>query len=256
MGLDGLQPGAGVELREDHHLPPAPDGREHRGGAGDVIEGDRDEKHVDVFGAGVGRLDGVRHVDRHSEMGEDHALRQRRCAARVDDDRRVAVLDVREDFFRLVLGDQVFEVRHALRHGVDANGMGNRGEVRLDLVRQLEVALAGEQQLRLRVVAHVGELFLLGPIVQGNEDGAQLRHGIVDLNVLHRVEGHYRYLVALTDVHRLEPVGEAVHPLLHLRIGPRALPADHRRPLWDDGRGDHQEFSGIHGRASGRARDW
>ena len=61
--LHGVQPCPGVELREDHHLTSAPHRRKHRGGTGDVVEGNRDEEHIDVFGGGVRRFDSVRHVD-------------------------------------------------------------------------------------------------------------------------------------------------------------------------------------------------
>ena len=247
VGLDGVEPGAGIELRKDHHLPPAPDGGEHGGGASDVVEGHRYEKHVDVFSARVGGFDGVRHIDRHSEIGEDDPLGQRRCAARVDDDGRVVVFDISEDLFGLMLGNQVVQVRYSLGPRVDTDRVSDGLEVGLDLVRQLEVALADEENLRLGVVAHVGELFLFGAIGQGHEDGAQLRAGVVDLDILHRVEGHHRDLVALGDAQGLKGACEAVDPFLHFREGPRSLPANHRRAIRHDRRGDHQEFGCVHG---------
>src|SRR3989304_32647 len=111
-------------------------------------------------------------------------------------------------------GGEVFVGCHACGAGVVADELLDGLERGADGGGEVEVALADEDRLRLRVVHHVGDLFLLGAVIERDEHGAQLGAGVVGLHVGDGVERHGRHLIALADAQRLEGVGEAVDPLL------------------------------------------
>jgi hypothetical protein len=181
--LHGLEPALRVELGEDDQRAAAPDGGEGRRRAGDVVE--RHGEKRGVVGLRVRGLHRVRHVDGHAQVGEHDALGHRRGAARVDDDRRVRVLDLDEHLVRLVRRDELIVRRHALRLRVVADVVLHRLEVAADGGGEVKVALPDEQQLAAGVVHHVGELFLLRAIVERHEHRPHLGAGEVRLHVLH-----------------------------------------------------------------------
>src|SRR3990172_1089809 len=111
---------------------------------------------------------------------------------------------------------------------------------------EVQVALADEDRLRLRVVHHVGELFLLAAVVEGDEHSAHPGAGVVGLDVGDGVERHDRHLIALGDAEGLEGVGKAVHALLELGEGAALALAGEGDAVRHHRGGDHQELAGVH----------
>src|SRR3990172_5571400 len=79
----------------------------------------------------------------------------------------VSVVDVDEKLLRLVSGEELLVGRHAFGLRVVADEMLDRLELGPDGGGEVQVALADEDRLRLRVVHHIGELFLLAAVVEG-----------------------------------------------------------------------------------------
>jgi len=73
------------------------------------------------------------------------------------------------------IGQDLRQVRHPLDLLVEAGVVAHGRERRPQGVDQVQVALAREERVHLRRVDHVGQLFLLGTVVQRHEGGADLR---------------------------------------------------------------------------------
>ena len=194
-------------------------------------------------------LHSVGHVHGHAEVGQYDALWHRRGAAGVDDDRGVRVLHVGEDLLRLLGCEELLVGGHALGVGVVADEVLYGLELGPEGGDVLQVAFSHEHGFGLGVVHHVGELFLLGAVVEGYEDSAQLGAGVVGLDVGDGVEGDHRHLIALADAQSAtggEGVGQAVHPLLELAEGAAFAVADHSDTIGHHRGGDHQELGRVH----------
>ena len=113
---------------------------------------------------------------------EHDALGEGRRAARVHEDRRLVVLDLR---FRLeLLGgrDQLLVAWMVAARPVDADDGLELGERGREGPHRLEVALADEENSRPPRLQHVLELGELGPVVERDEDAAEQGRRVVRLD--------------------------------------------------------------------------
>ena len=128
--------------------------------------------------------------------------------------------------------------------------MRDAGERGADAVQQLDVAFGDEDGLALGDVEHVGELFVLGAVVEGDEGDAEHGAGVVGEDVIGAVDRHDGHFLAALDAEALEGVGELRDDGEHLLVGdalPTSANLDECLAVRDNSRRDLQEFDCVHG---------
>ncbi len=122
------------------------------------------------------------------------------------------------------------------------------GEGPADALNQFDVAVRDEDGLAVADVEHVGELFVLRPVVQGDEADAEHGAGVVGEHVVGGVDRHGGDLLAALHTEGGERVGQLHDQRVHLRVGDALVVSanlNQRLPVGHDGRRDLQELDGI-----------
>ena len=97
--------------------------------------------------------------------------------------------------------------------------MLDAGELGLQLVDQLEVAVANKQGFDSGCGNHVFQLGRFGAVVQGHESGAQCSRSVVGFNELVGVRLEHGHPVARLDTQVAQHAGQPSHALQLLAVG-------------------------------------
>ena len=111
-------------------------------------------------------------------------------------------------------------------------------ESQVHTFNQRQIPLADEQNPGAGDFQHLGQLFRLGPEVQGDVYGVQQGRGKVELNILVGVHLHGGHPITRFHAQVRQAVCQAVYPFLQLAVGERLLLEQERGTVGHDGAGD------------------